>query len=192
MRAPCAGCRTCARWTRVSELKGVFRLLPVLAVAFASETMAQDGGAQLFSLTPDAVEALATETGWSIGPRIETDEGGYSQTFTTAGGLPIQFDGWSCQSDDLDGCSEYQLTLTFGVGSPERAQALRDSLSYGWANTSLLTEEAVIISRAEFLYGGVGRDHLKQTFAAFGEIAQDAAGKVFPCGLPVDGMEPSC
>lgn len=167
-------------------------LLPILALAFASEAAAQDVGARLFSLTTDTVEALAAEAGWAVGPRIASGDDAYSQTFTTAGGLPIHFDAWACGTDDLEGCPEYQLTLTFGVGSPDRAQALRNSLSDGWVSTALLAEDAVTIRRAEFLYGGVGRDHVKETFSAFGAVAQDAAGKAFPCGLPVEGVEPSC
>lgn len=166
--------------------------LSLLTSAFAPAAMAQHNGPLLHSLTKDAVEALAVEAGWAIGPRTETGDGEYNQTFTTAGGLPIQFHAWACGSDEAAGCEEYQLSLTFGVGSSERARMLKESLTDPWVNTSLMDGEVVVIRRVEFLYGGVGRDHLKETFSAFEEVTRDAAAKAFPCGLPVDGLEPSC
>ena len=166
--------------------------VPLCLLALAPTAAAQSAPSLLFSLTDETVESLASEAGWSVGERTESEDGDYRRRLTLPNGLPIEIKGLACTSDNLDGCPEYELTLWLGVGSPQRAQALEESLSYRWADVWLASEEAVVVSRMEFLYGGISRQHLKETFATFEQIARDAGEKAFPCGLPVNGVEPSC
>lgn len=173
-------------------MKTLLAWAPLCMLVLAPAATAQSAPSLLFSLTDETVKSLASEAGWSVDERIETEEGDYRWRLTLPNDLPVEIEGLACTSDDLDGCPEYQLTLWLGVGSPQRAQALEESLSYRWADVWLASEEAVVVSRMEFLYGGISRQHLKETFATFEQIARDAGEKAFPCGLPVNGVEPSC
>lgn len=146
----------------------------------------------LFSLTRQDAEAVAVALGWSPGATEARADGDFSQTFTLPSGMPVTLEGLACKSDNLDGCPEFELRTAFGVGSPEAADALASDISSRWANVWLPTGEAVAMGRMEFLYGGVTRAHVKETFATFGQLASDAAALAFPCGLPSHGVAPEC
>jgi hypothetical protein len=182
----------CARWIEGRVMKTLLAWAPLCMLVLAPVATAQSAPSLLFSLTDETVESLASEAGWSVGERIETEEEDFRRRLTLPNGLPVEIEGLACESDDLDGCPEYQLTLWLGLGSSQRAQALQERLSYRWADVGLASEEAVVVSRTEFMYGGVSREHLRATFATFEQIARDAGEKAFPCGLPVSGVEPTC
>lgn len=158
----------------------------------SSSTYAQDASSSVLTLSKADLLSIASEVGWSEGDKHHREDGDFTQTFKLSNGLPVEFEGLACDSDELPGCPEYQLSVTFGLGSPDRAAELASQLSYRWGDVWLGTDEAVVVSRMEFLYGGVSREHVKQTFITFEDIARDAAAKAFPCGWPVDGVEPSC
>jgi len=153
---------------------------------------AQEASPLLLSLSESDITAITADIGWTGGERRELEGGDFSQSFTLSNGLPVQLEGLACEEDALPGCPEYQLSVIFGLGSSARAAEVGAGLSYRWADVWLTTEEAVVVSRMEFLHGGVARNHVRETFATFEQIARDAASKAFPCGFPADGIEPAC
>jgi hypothetical protein len=166
----------------------------VLAVTFtlalSSGVLAQESEQRnITSLTAAEVASIAEAMGWSVGETI--DDGDFVIALTLPSGMPVYFEGISCASDDVPGCPEWELRSQYGVGSADRASRLADEISYRWLD-DWSEGEVLGVSRMDFLYGGVSRQHLEATFQVFETLVDETTAKVFPCGLPVDGQTPDC
>jgi hypothetical protein len=122
---------------------------------------------------------LLTQAGAKV-EKTEFTPDGFAVTASVGVDQPVWFGGLNCKgAADAMTCTEYKIVAGWEIDTPARATALAGQMNYNY--TSAFAEgKSINLTRMEFAYGGITREHLRRTLQEFLDLRQKAQALVTP------------
>jgi hypothetical protein len=154
--------------------RAVFALTILFAIAAAgsaSAKLSDDPVDVTAGVTIADVRAIVADAGGVVRSIDATGERGFKVEVDMPDNIPLEFEGLTCKGDgEARRCTEYMISMTFGVDSAARAQELELPLQYRFIAARAVGDQ-LIFSRMDFTYGGVTRGHVAAAMQVMREMA---------------------
>ncbi len=126
---------------------------------------------------------LLTASGAKV-EKTEFTADGFAVTASVGVDQPVWFGGLNCKgAADAMTCTEYKIVAGWELDTPVQAAALAGQMNYNY--TSAFAEgKNINLTRMEFAYGGITREHLRRTLQEFLDLRQKAQALVTPPKAP--------
>ena len=137
----------------------------------------------LMSVGVKDAKDLLTASGAKV-EKTEFTPDGFAVTASVGVDQPVWFGGLNCKgAADAMTCTEYKIVAGWEIDTPAHATALAGQMNYNY--TSAFAEgKSINLTRMEFAYGGITREHLRRTLQEFLDLRQKAQALVTPAKAP--------
>jgi|HubBroStandDraft_1064217.scaffolds.fasta_scaffold506935_1 hypothetical protein len=155
-------------------------LLALAAVLLGAPCAAAPAGEEILESVgvKDARDQL-TQAGATVSA-IDYDQDGFTITATLTADRHVWFQGMNCTGrGEATSCTEFKISAGWQLKTPAEAEALAKKLDYNY--TSVAADGVNLeLWRMDFTYGGITREHLRQTVLELLALRQQAEGVIWP------------
>jgi len=150
----------------------------VLAL-LAGRAYADEPNETLLSLKAADVRPLLVDAGLTV-EEVKNDSDGFHITAAVPPERHIWFDGMNCKGDgEARSCTEFMITARWEVDTAKHAADLASRMNYNYAPVAA-DGKSLTLMRMDFTYGGITREHLKQTLLEVLDLRDQTEKAIWP------------
>jgi hypothetical protein len=161
------------------------------AVLTSGNACASDssGGEILKFVSVKEVRDLLTHAGADV-QKVDFDQDGFTLTATLSPERHVWFEGMECKGvGEATACPEFKISAIWQLDTPTHAAELAKQLNYNY--TSVFADGAELdLWRMDFTYGGITREHLRQTIVEFLDLRRKAEEIIWPLSANAKSLKP--
>jgi hypothetical protein len=166
----------------VSNRRTLASAAMVLATVLTSggACASEPSGAEILNfVSVKEVRELLTHAGANV-QKVDFDQDGFTITATLSPERHVWFAGMECKGvGEATACPEFKISAVWQLDTPAHANELARQLNYNY--TSIFADGAELdLWRMDFTYGGITREHLRQTIVEFLDLRRKAEEVIWP------------